>query len=142
LVHQIHLACHLPEAVLNHRQRHRIERHVAPTEITRLPKPSTTAVAPGSMTTVVSGCSTIAGPPSVASLPSEARSKIGVSNQPPLNRTRRKPLGWGSPDPLIAGAKIVRSTGARRPITVVRRFTSTDVISGSSMSKRYLYRCR
>src|SRR5215472_6839031 len=87
LVDQIHLAGHLPQAVLNDRQRHRIEPHVSPTEITRLPRPSTTAVAPGSMTTVVSGCSTIAGPASVAPLPREARSKNRVSNQPPLKRT-------------------------------------------------------
>ena len=138
LVDQIHLAGHLPQAVLNHRQRHGIERHVAPTEITRLPKPSTTAVAPGSMTTVVSGCSTIAGPASVAPLPREARSKIAVSNQPPLKRTCRAPLGCGASDPSIAGAKIARSTGARRPITVVRRFTSIAVISGNSMSNRAL----
>src|SRR5262249_35319765 len=86
LMDQIHLASHLPETVLNHRQRHRIERHVAPTEITRLPRLSTMAVAPGSMTTVVSGCSTIAGPASIVPLPREARSKSRVSDQPPLKR--------------------------------------------------------
>src|SRR3954471_4553169 len=51
LVNEIHLAGHLPEAVLNHRQRYRIERHIAPTEITRLPRLSTIAMAPGSITT-------------------------------------------------------------------------------------------
>src|SRR5580704_11694048 len=105
LMDQIHLAGYLPQAVLNHRQRHGIERHVAPTEITRLPKASTTAVAPGSMTTVVSGCSTIAGPASLAPLPREARSKIAVSNHPPSKRTCRTPLGCGAPDPSMAGAK-------------------------------------
>src|SRR5215472_9881901 len=87
LVDQIHLAGHLPQAVLNDRQCHRIERHVSPTEITRLPRLSTTAVAPGSITTVVSGCSTLAGPASLAPLLREARSKNRVSNQPPLKRT-------------------------------------------------------
>src|SRR6516162_489228 len=138
LVDQIHLAGHLPQAVLNDRQCHRIERHVSPTEITRLPRLSTTAVAPGSMTTVVSGCSTIAGPASVAPSPSEARSKIRVSNQPPLTRTCRAPLGRGASDPPIAEEKVARSTEARRPITVVRRFTSIAVISGNSMSNRAL----
>src|SRR5262249_45002480 len=122
LVDQIHLAGHLPQTVLNDRQRHGIERHVTPTEITRLPRPSTKAVAPGSTTTVVSGCSTIAGPASVASLPREARSKVRVSNQLPLKRTCRAPVGRGASCPPIAGAKVARSTGARRPITVVRRF--------------------
>src|SRR5262245_27146611 len=102
---QIHLAGHLPQAVLNDRQRHRIERHVSPTEITRLPRPSTTAVAPGSMTTVVSGCSTIAGPASVAPLPREARSKIGVSNQPPFEAHLPHAAPPGLPGPGDRGGK-------------------------------------
>ena len=57
------------------------------------------------MTTVVSGCSTIAGPASLAPLPREARSKIAVSNQPPLKRTCRAPLGLGSPGPVDRGGK-------------------------------------
>ena len=105
LVDQVHLAGHLAQAVLDHRQRHRIERHVSPTEITRLPKPSTMAVAPGSMTTVVSGCSTIAGPASIAPLPREARSKIAVSNQPPLKRTCRAPLGLRCAGDVNGGGK-------------------------------------
>src|SRR5215472_15053366 len=98
LMDQIHLAGYLPQAVLNYRQGHGIERHVVPTEITRLPKTSTTAVAPGSMTTVASGCSTIAGPASLAALPREARSKIAVSNHPSSKRTCRTPLGCGVRD--------------------------------------------
>src|SRR4051794_21030261 len=104
-MHKVHLAGHLPEAVLNHRERNRVERHIAPTEITRLPRLSTIKLAPGSMTTVVSGCSTIAGPASAAPLPRAARSKIAVSNQLLLKYTCRAPLGSGVADPLTAGAK-------------------------------------
>ena len=54
---------------------------------------------PGSITVVVSSCSTMTGPVSAAPTPSCSRRYTGVSCQLPSNHARRRPTGAGAPAP-------------------------------------------
>src|SRR4029077_13906633 len=105
-----------------------IETHHASRWMRRLPKRSTSAASPAGTSTVVCGCSTIAGPTTRSPRPRVARSYTRAWAGRPSSQTRRAPIGE-APAPAATSAS---GTRGRTPRSCTRRFTTSTGACGSA----------